>query len=283
MMFGSFRDLAFMGAALKAAPVPPGEPWTPAEITTALWLDAADSSTITQSSGLVSQWNDKSGNGRNFIQGNSSIAPAYIQPGFNARNIVRTDGTKRIDSSLLTNLAVDNFSFFALCLPTASYSFATQATSGVGAVSGNRALFHGPSIASPDAGVGFTVATNGIAAFEHSANYAPYISAAQSTTTDFAIIDWSSTNKQITIRKNAITINTGLTSARSTTVLRLSRLFQAETGWGGFAGDLAEVIAVAGVVTTADRQRIEGYLAHKWGLTASLPGDHPYKIVGPTP
>ena len=25
----------------------------------------------------------------------------------------------------------------------------------------------------------------------------------------------------------------------------------------------------------------EGYLAHKWGLTANLPGDHPYKANEP--
>jgi hypothetical protein len=34
-------------------------------------------------------------------------------------------------------------------------------------------------------------------------------------------------------------------------------------------------------MTTADRQRVEGYLAHKWGLTANLPADHPYKNAAP--
>ncbi|MFM5944980.1 MAG: hypothetical protein ACKO9G_16710, partial [Dolichospermum sp.] len=41
---------------------------TPAQISTDLWLDAADSSTITLNGSTVSQWNDKSGNGRNAIQ-----------------------------------------------------------------------------------------------------------------------------------------------------------------------------------------------------------------------
>ena len=27
---------------------------------------------------------------------------------------------------------------------------------------------------------------------------------------------------------------------------------------------------------------VEGYLAHKWGLTARLPSDHPYKSSAPT-
>ena len=34
-------------------------------------------------------------------------------------------------------------------------------------------------------------------------------------------------------------------------------------------------------VDTALRQKIEGYLAHKWGLAANLPIDHPYKTFAP--
>jgi hypothetical protein len=33
--------------------------WNPSMISTALWLDAADASTVTTVSGAVSQWNDK--------------------------------------------------------------------------------------------------------------------------------------------------------------------------------------------------------------------------------
>jgi hypothetical protein len=35
-------------------------------------------------------------------------------------------------------------------------------------------------------------------------------------------------------------------------------------------------------VTVENRQKIEGYLAHKWGLTDNLPSDHPYKTTVPT-
>ena len=33
--------------------------------------------------------------------------------------------------------------------------------------------------------------------------------------------------------------------------------------------------------TQEQRQRIEGYLAHTWGLTANLPAGHPYKAAPP--
>ena len=52
--------------------------WTPAEITTALWLDAADSSTFTlDGSGNVEQWNDKSGNSYHATQSNAADRPAF--------------------------------------------------------------------------------------------------------------------------------------------------------------------------------------------------------------
>jgi hypothetical protein len=47
-------------------------------------------------------------------------------------------------------------------------------------------------------------------------------------------------------------------------------------------GDLGELIITRSAPSLALRQRIEGYLAHKWGLTANLPGGHPYKVAAPS-
>lgn len=55
-----------------------------------------------------------------------------------------------------------------------------------------------------------------------------------------------------------------------------------KTGASPDAVDFGEVIAVNRAVTDDEREKIEGYLAHKWGLTASLPAAHPYKTSPPT-
>jgi len=47
-------------------------------------------------------------------------------------------------------------------------------------------------------------------------------------------------------------------------------------------GDINEIVIVTGEVSTETRQKIEGYLAWKWGLVANLPGGHPYKSAPPT-
>lgn len=44
-----------------------------------------------------------------------------------------------------------------------------------------------------------------------------------------------------------------------------------------FDGEVAEVIGYQGSVDNTDRQKIEGYLAHKYGLAESLPSSHPFR------
>jgi len=52
--------------------------WTPSSLGTslALWLDAGDSTTLTSSAGLVSEWRDKSGNNRNATQADPNSQPS---------------------------------------------------------------------------------------------------------------------------------------------------------------------------------------------------------------
>lgn len=45
---------------------------------------------------------------------------------------------------------------------------------------------------------------------------------------------------------------------------------------------LCEIIVWPYGMPTADRQRGEGYLAHKWGIASGLPGGHPYRLDPPT-
>ena len=49
----------------------------------ALWLDAADATTVTLSGSNVTQWRDKSGNGRNAVPGNSPIYTSNQSVQFN--------------------------------------------------------------------------------------------------------------------------------------------------------------------------------------------------------
>jgi len=49
---------------------------------------------------------------------------------------------------------------------------------------------------------------------------------------------------------------------------------------GNQDGALGELIFIESALSDSYRQKIEGYLAHKWGLMASLPADHPSRYWG---
>ena len=48
-----------------------------------------------------------------------------------------------------------------------------------------------------------------------------------------------------------------------------------------FAGEIAEVVAYDRALSDGVRQKIEGYLAHKWGLVSDLSSSHSYKNTKP--
>jgi hypothetical protein len=68
-----------------------------------LWLDASDASTITETLGAVSQWDDKSGNGNHVTQGTASLQPVSGSNTLNSLNVIDFDGS---DALVRTSLGV---------------------------------------------------------------------------------------------------------------------------------------------------------------------------------
>lgn len=50
-----------------------------------------------------------------------------------------------------------------------------------------------------------------------------------------------------------------------------------------FIGDIPEIVVFDKYLTDNEKQKMEGYFAHKWGLTGSLPVSHPYVSSEPSP
>jgi hypothetical protein len=46
-------------------------------------------------------------------------------------------------------------------------------------------------------------------------------------------------------------------------------------------GDICEILVYFSTLSTPQRQRVEAYLADKWGLRPNLPSVHPYKLTTP--
>jgi len=67
---------------------------------------------------------------------------------------------------------------------------------------------------------------------------------------------------------------------------RTTGFFTLARQWNGTAPvanvRIAEVVIFSSYIAQSLRENVEGYLAHKWGLTANLPAGHPYKNSPPT-
>jgi hypothetical protein len=59
--------------------------------------------------------------------------------------------------------------------------------------------------------------------------------------------------------------------------------YESQAIYGTMAGNMAEFLVLHDDIAFDDdkRNKFEGYLAHKWGLTSNLPAGHPYKTSRP--
>jgi hypothetical protein len=87
----------------------------PLKLGAALWLDAADTATITESGGFVSQWNDKSNNGRNFTQSTGANQPTTGTRTQNGLNVLDFNGNNALVGPTTPNLDTAPFEVFVAC------------------------------------------------------------------------------------------------------------------------------------------------------------------------
>jgi hypothetical protein len=229
--------------------------WNPSMISTALWLDAADASTVTTVSGNVSQWNDKSGNSRNVSQATLEQRPTYtagLLNGLPGIDWGSTNNTKGL--SIASGLV-------------AAQIFAVADYDGTDPFQQFSALF------TADPSVLYRPVFTSSSGSNWLSNVQNHLNGS-STSSATALPTISSPF----IVRNAA----GNTSSTTRTVVYIGAdtLFEPSRSW---RGKIYEVIVIPSFLSLLETQKVEGYLAHKWGLTANLPGDHPYKTVGPTP
>jgi hypothetical protein len=245
-------------------------------ISTALWLDAADASTITESGGAVSQWDDKSGNSRHAVQATANDQPVYTASSL-INNKPAIDFTTNRVTTLVTptipnNTIASNLPIFVLGVFYNRYSASTfQSPIGARQGGGSWWTFLRP-IGGTDIEIGF-----------HGG--APYWSGDYSTNQS-ALISWSvDSTSTLNTHLNGVLIQNASIGAFTTQLdspltIGAGSTAQATEDYEGLIG---EIIFLTSEISVSNRQKLEGYLARKWGLTANLPSDHPYKLVGPTP
>jgi hypothetical protein len=248
-------------------------PWTPANITTALWVDANDSSTITQSGGVVSQWDDKSGNARHLAQVLVAQNPTYDATGFNSLPTI-----KGLASSFQRLRTTGNVSGFSGGSSLWGIAVGTMES---GTSSFGRLLSFGAvgvndfNNAARTALILRNGAANQLQAFRNAGLSTANISL--DTPSIFGSV-FNGTNHIFYLDGTAASAVSSTGNFTSTPQLTIFN----DSSSAGWTGKCSEFILGDTTLSSADRERIEGYLAHKWALTGSLPGGHPYKNAAPT-
>ena len=270
--------------------------WTPREITMALWLDAADSNTITKDeNNLVSQWNDKSGNSRYAAQSDNALKPSYVNNWITFDSDYLTiANTKSAFNFAHTDKA--HFLFVAKAglssNPNKLYNFFgnhdnSSSNIGIGIafddrsiISANNALTH--SVYKGLSGNYVVSYFNGSIFNQNICNtLTPNARHIISSRTD--VTNATATNRHYLSIDGAIEINYN-TYSESPSQSNATYDFQIGsngTGMAALVGEIGELVIVASMLSDTTRKKIEGYLAHKWSLTANLPADHPYKFGPP--
>lgn len=270
--------------------------WTPSQLTSEVWFDAADPTTITLNVSNVSQWNDKSGNNRNATQGTSSFQPLFVNNVSNGLPALQTDGGDTLAiqnrSNLFQNVG-DATIAIVIKYVTGTYpinSISAFVSTGTNSSQSRLALSASPSS---------DVSRLGILARRNDADSAGILntSTARSSILNSVSIQIGNVNYQ-SAQANNFTNGTQdlinspiLTAGLTQNSIPLNASLFSIAGIGSTPPpptnplpsgcQLFEVLMFNSSLSTTDRQKLEGYLAWKWGTVANLPVGHPFKNSPP--
>ena len=236
-------------------------PFSPLSVTPLLWLDASQSSSFTfASANNISVWADRSGYGNNATQPTAGIQPTYTT------NTVNLSGTQWFAVNL-DFVAGHDFSAF-IVLNNTNYTNIYGAITGG---NGSSSLHNGFS-------------SSGAYRVNYWGNdYYPGITAAyRAGNKNLINIDWVNTGGVgKSVRANA-TLEGSVGQTGTVSAMSGGGTIGNVVSQGILSGTIFEIIFILDTtITTINRNKLEGYLAWKWGIQSYLPAGHPYLSAPP--
>ena len=254
--------------------------WTPADLADLVaWYDAADANTLFDATsggstpsngGAVARWEDKSGNAYHLTQATAGLRPSYQTSGINSQGALQFNsdalarsvnlGTADVTVAVVSNQSAGNYRIVD-----------KRGTGGTGTVQG----WH---VKPNTAGDAFIVDEG------NGDYYVTQISASLPTT--YVLLCTSDANRSIYLDGSDVTTfdsSSGtVTDANNSSVdLCVGANSNGQNTQMMNGGDIGEIVIADAVLSTSDREKLEGYLAHKWGLESNLPSTHPFRYSAP--
>ena len=229
-----------------------------------VWMDAADPSTFTLSGTSISQWRDKAAS--RTYSGSSTYARVNSYPSvqFNGAQTMTTTTTLSF-SEVCTTAA--NFTC-CLVLYVNSSTAVNSSPFSIGSASSRFMPFYN--------------GTGGLF-FDAAAQANPRLSGCTFTNNTLQIHVFNrNTVVNLLFRLNG-SVNTSNTYVTPGSFANETYTGYMSTSGAFFTGNLCEAVYYNNDIGTGGIQQVEGYLAWKWGLQGSLPGNHPFKRWPPPP
>jgi hypothetical protein len=253
-----------------ARPIPYFTTFSPRQIPgLGLWMDAADSSTITQTSGNISQWADKSTSALTATAVNSPTVVANVQNGLPGISFNGSSQYFNLGNNL--NMGTNQLYIFVVSKFNSTADGAIIGKSLYGGATGRYSLLRVGGILNPliqGTGGGNDSGVN------------------SDTNTSTRLLNMVWDRSTIILYQNGTSVfSVGLSEAANVTNGFSLLIGAYQNGSGGVPpvglylnGFIHEILIyftpTSSPLTSTQRQQIESYLAQKWGLTASLPGGH---------
>ena len=238
-----------------------------------LWLDATDINadgypdTISDflGGGKVKSWKDRSGKNMDTTQSTITKMPVYKANTLNGKAVVEFSNSL-LDMPNLGLTGSKNRSVFIVGKADKSGAFVSFGKKEVG-----QQLSLGRDFRSEK----FMLDVYGLGG-----QYVGF-SKVSSTTIIRTVLNGSSIS-DFSLAMNGAVENGRGKAAIDTKEIGNNRVGGTVDGLGGLTGQIAEILVYDSAVTDRMSQKIEGYLARKWGLTGNLVSGHPFKTGMPS-
>jgi hypothetical protein len=256
---------------LSRVPDTTGFPIDPATLSPSLWLDASDATTITASSGDVSQWNNKGSLG-NFTQATGAVQPKTGATTLNGRNVIDFAGDylTSADAASAYKFMHDGTKFLVCFVAKHNGTFK--------AYLGNNTLTTGETGFVYYSATVNTTITAFVSDSSGSSATIPVLSSITSAVTNDAFVlhsaifdpgNGTAANRAEMFfaggSANKVNSNTATPSANNPT--RVLQIGAAGNDGSPLTGSIAEVVIVSGAnATETNRAALRDYLNDKWAV-----------------
>lgn len=249
--------------------------WKPEYITKSLWLESSSIDNVEVYEGLrIPKWYDFSGNQYNACQtvvANTPILSLAALNGLNGISFTDTDYVSLPSTALSIAKNIGSLTIFAVAGCSGGDSYRTVININNNAANVTRAGIFFRNTGVLEVG-GRRLDADSFQSVTQSIDGNPHICMGE--------FNYSSALLNAGIDGTIYPKSGAFQTAGNTSNTTSSGIYIGDVGSAGtdsFTGKIYEILVIPSILSTKTRQKIEGYLAWKWGLQANLPSTHPYK------